>query len=89
VLRDSRAHNTSRNSGSRPRAIRSRFNPTRCTTNPLGVKGCGDAGMVGAFPAVTNAILDALAPLGVSEIDGPATADRIRRAIAGAKAKGA
>jgi carbon-monoxide dehydrogenase large subunit len=45
--------------------------------------------MVGAFPAVTNAILDALAPLGVSEIDGPATADRIRRAIAGAKAKGA
>jgi carbon-monoxide dehydrogenase large subunit len=35
------------------------FNPTRCTTNPLGVKGCGEAGMVGAFPAVTNAVLDA------------------------------
>src|SRR3979409_2155960 len=32
------------------------FNPTRCTTNPLGVKGCGEAGMVGGVPAVTNAI---------------------------------
>ncbi|HEX6441273.1 MAG TPA: molybdopterin cofactor-binding domain-containing protein, partial [Stellaceae bacterium] len=57
------------------------FNPTRCTTNPLGVKGCGEAGMVGAFPAVTSAILDALAPLGVSAIDGPATPYRIWRAI--------
>jgi carbon-monoxide dehydrogenase large subunit len=36
------------------------FNGTRCTTNPLGVKGCGEAGAVGAFPAVTSAILDAL-----------------------------
>src|SRR5207253_5831512 len=36
------------------------FNPTRCTTNPLGVKGCGEAGMVGAFPAITSAILDAV-----------------------------
>ena len=50
------------------------FNPTRCTTNPLGVKGCGEAGMVGAFPAITNAILDALAPLGVKGFNGPATA---------------
>jgi carbon-monoxide dehydrogenase large subunit len=57
------------------------FNPTRCTTNPLGVKGCGEAGMVGAFPAITNAIIDALAPLGVNEIDGPATASRVWRAI--------
>src|ERR1700716_1086357 len=57
------------------------FNPTRCTTNPLGVKGCGEAGMVGAFPAVTSAILDALAPLGIDQIDGPATAYRIWRAI--------
>ena len=61
------------------------FNPTRCTTNPLGVKGCGEAGMVGAFPAVTSAILDALAPLGVTEIDGPATPYRIWRAIEQAK----
>ncbi len=57
------------------------FNPTRCTTNPLGVKGCGEAGMVGAFPAITSAILDALAPLGVTEIDGPATPYRIWRAM--------
>ena len=61
------------------------FNPTRCTTNPLGVKGCGEAGMVGAFPAVTSAILDALAPLGVTEIDGPATPHHMWRAIRSAR----
>jgi CO/xanthine dehydrogenase Mo-binding subunit len=61
------------------------FNPTRCTTNPLGVKGCGEAGMVGAFPAITNAILDALAPLGISEIDGPATPYSVWRAISRVK----
>jgi carbon-monoxide dehydrogenase large subunit len=59
------------------------FNGTRCTTNPLGVKGCGEAGAVGAFPAVTNAILDALAPFGVSDLAGPATPQRIWRAIRG------
>jgi carbon-monoxide dehydrogenase large subunit len=57
------------------------FNPTRCTTNPLGVKGCGEAGAVAGFPAVANAILDALAPLGVTAIDGPATPYRIWRAL--------
>jgi carbon-monoxide dehydrogenase large subunit len=55
------------------------FNPTRCTTNPLGVKGCGEAGAVGAFPAVASAILDALAPFGVTELAGPATPERIWR----------
>ena len=39
------------------------FNPTRCTTNPLGVKGCGEAGAVAAFPAIGNAIRDALKPV--------------------------
>ena len=63
------------------------FNPTRCTTNPLGVKGCGEAGMVGAFPAIASAILDALAPLGVGEIDGPANAYRVWRALGAARAK--
>ena len=63
------------------------FNPTRCTTNPLGVKGCGEAGAVAGFPAVTNAILDALAPLGVTEIDGPATSFRIWRAIEKVRAR--
>jgi len=59
------------------------FNGTRCTTNPLGVKGCGEAGAVGAFPAVTNAVPDALAPLGVTNLAGPATPERIWRAIRG------
>jgi aerobic carbon-monoxide dehydrogenase large subunit len=59
------------------------FNGTRCTTNPLGVKGCGEAGAVGAFPAVTNAILDALAPFGVTDLTGPATPHRIWRALRG------
>jgi aerobic carbon-monoxide dehydrogenase large subunit len=59
------------------------FNGTRCTTNPLGVKGCGEAGAVGAFPAVTNAILDALVPLGITNFAGPATPERIWRAMKG------
>ena len=63
------------------------FNPTRCTTNPLGVKGCGEAGMVGAFPAIASAILDALAPLGVGGIDGPANAYRVWRALGAARAQ--
>ena len=57
------------------------FNATRCTTNPLGVKGCGEAGAIAAFPAVTNAIADALAPLGVTDFAGPATPERIWQAI--------
>jgi carbon-monoxide dehydrogenase large subunit len=57
------------------------FNGTRCTTNPLGVKGCGEAGAVGAYPAVTNAILDALRPFGTAGFSGPATPERIWRAI--------
>jgi aerobic carbon-monoxide dehydrogenase large subunit len=59
------------------------FNPRRCTTNPLGVKGCGEAGAVAAFPAIANAILDALAPFGVTDLAGPATPERIWRAIRG------
>jgi carbon-monoxide dehydrogenase large subunit len=61
------------------------FNNTRCTTNPLGVKGCGEAGAIAAFPAITNAILDALAPLGVTNFDGPAAPARIWQAIAAAR----
>jgi aerobic carbon-monoxide dehydrogenase large subunit len=57
------------------------FDGTKCTTNPLGVKGCGEAGAVAGFPAVTNAILDALAPFGVTNFDGPATPERIWRAM--------
>ena len=59
------------------------FNGTPCTTNPLGVKGCGEAGAVGMFPAVVSAILDALAPFGVTSFDGPATPERVWRAMRG------
>jgi carbon-monoxide dehydrogenase large subunit len=52
------------------------FKCTRCTINPLGVKGCGEAVAVAAFPAVANAIADALAPLGVADFAGPATPER-------------
>jgi carbon-monoxide dehydrogenase large subunit len=57
------------------------FNPTRCTTNPLGVKGCGEAGVVAGPPAIANAIVDALAPLGVTRFHGPATPERVWRAM--------
>jgi carbon-monoxide dehydrogenase large subunit len=52
-----------------------------CTTNPMGIKGAGEAGAVAAPPAVINAILDALAPLGVTHIDMPATPERVWHAI--------
>ncbi len=53
------------------------FNPTRCTTNPLGVKGCGEAAAVAMLPAIRAAVLDALAPFGVTAIrrSGDAGAD--------------
>jgi carbon-monoxide dehydrogenase large subunit len=57
------------------------FSPTPCTTNPLGVKGCGEAGAIAGYPAVTLAILDALKPFGVEGWDGPATPETIWQAI--------
>jgi carbon-monoxide dehydrogenase large subunit len=62
-------------------AIKSNPVPTR--TNPLGVKGAGEAGTVGAMPAVTNALIDALTEFGVREIEMPATPERIWRAMQG------
>ena len=56
-----------------------------CVTNPLGIKGAGEAGAVAAPPTVINAILDALSPLDVTHIDMPATPERIWRAIQEAK----
>jgi carbon-monoxide dehydrogenase large subunit len=53
------------------------FTGTRCTTNPLGVKGCGEAGAVAMLPAIGNAIMDALVSLGVTHFDGPATPYRV------------
>lgn len=59
---------------------------TPCTTNPLGTKGCGEAGAIGSPPAVMNAVLDALAPLGVKDLDMPASPNRVWTAIQQAKA---
>jgi carbon-monoxide dehydrogenase large subunit len=58
---------------------------TPCTHNPLGTKGCGEAGAIGSPPAVMNAVLDALAPLGVKDLDMPASAHRVWQAIQAAK----
>ncbi len=58
------------------------------TTNPLGVKGAGEAGAIGAPPAVIGAMLDALRPLGVEHIDMPATPSRVWEAIQRAQANG-
>ena len=49
--------------------------------NPLGIKGAGEAGTVGAVACLTSAIMDALAPLGIRELDMPATPEKIWRAI--------
>ncbi len=54
---------------------------TPCLHNPLGTKGCGEAGAIGSPPAVINAVLDALAPLGIKDFDMPATPYRVWDAI--------
>jgi carbon-monoxide dehydrogenase large subunit len=59
--------------------------PTK--VNPLGAKGVGEAGTVGALPALVNAVNDALAPLGVRHLDMPVTPERVWSAIQGAKKK--
>ena len=59
---------------------------TPCTHNPLGTKGCGEAGAIGSPPAVINAVLDALRPLGVTELDMPASPSRVWEAIQAAHA---
>jgi aerobic carbon-monoxide dehydrogenase large subunit len=64
-------------------------NPVPTKTNPIGVKGAGEAGCVGAMPAVANALVDALSVLGIKHIEMPATPEVIWRAIQEARAKGA
>ena len=59
---------------------------TPATSNPLGVKGVGEAGTIASTPAVVNAIVDALRPLGVRDIQMPCTPQRVWRAIAAAQA---
>ena len=56
-----------------------------CTHNPLGAKGCGESGSIGAPAALVAAVLDALAPFGVADIGMPLTAERVWRAMEGAR----
>jgi carbon-monoxide dehydrogenase large subunit len=59
---------------------------TACTHNPLGVKGVGEVGSIGVPPAVINAVVDALAELGVKHVDMPATPEKVWRHIRQAQA---
>jgi carbon-monoxide dehydrogenase large subunit len=61
-------------------------NPVPTALNPMGAKGAGEAGTVGALPVVINAVMDALAPLGVRDFDMPATGARVWSAIQTARA---
>ena len=58
---------------------------TPCTHNPLGAKGCGEAGAIGSPPTVVNAVVDALSDLGVTHIDMPVSPSRVWSAIQAAK----
>ncbi|MBI3705596.1 MAG: xanthine dehydrogenase family protein molybdopterin-binding subunit [Rhizobiales bacterium] len=62
-------------------AMQIESNPVPTKTNPLGTKGVGEAGCVGALPAVVNAVVNALAEFGVKHIEMPATPERIWRAM--------
>ncbi len=64
-------------------------NPVPTKTNPLGVKGAGEAGCVGAMPAVANALVDALSVLGIRHVEMPATPEVLWKAIHEARAKSA
>ena len=61
------------------------FHSVPATTNPLGAKGCGEAGCAGALPSVMNALVDALTEFGIHHIDMPATPERVWRAIRDAR----
>ena len=67
-------------------AIGFRSHPVPATTNPLGTKGCGEAGCAGALGSVMNAVVDALSEVGIGHIDMPATPARVWEAIQAAKA---
>ena len=62
-------------------AIEFAYNVVPCRTNPLGVKGAGEAGAIGAPPALVNAVVDALGELGIERLDMPLTPERLWQAI--------
>jgi carbon-monoxide dehydrogenase large subunit len=59
--------------------------PIPSPSNPLGAKGAGEAGTTGAVPAIANAVMDALAPLGIHHLEMPYTPHRLWAAIHAAK----
>ncbi len=61
-------------------------NVTPCPHNPLGVKGCGEAGAIGSTPAIVNAVVDALRPLGVKDLEMPLTPQKVWAAVQNANA---
>jgi carbon-monoxide dehydrogenase large subunit len=63
--------------------------PVPATSNPLGVKGCGEAGCAGSLSSVVNAVIDALSDYGITELDMPLTSEKIWRTIRDAKATAA
>ncbi len=67
-------------------AIRSHFQETPSPTNPLGVKGIGESGTIGAPPTIVHAVLDALAPFGIAHLDMPLSPPKIWAAIQAARA---
>ena len=58
---------------------------TPCPHNPLGAKGCGEAGTIGSTPAVVNAVVDALSPMGVTDLEMPLSPQRVWAAMQQAK----
>jgi carbon-monoxide dehydrogenase large subunit len=68
--------------------IEVKSNPVPTRTNPLGVKGAGEAGCVGAMPAVANAVVDALSEFGVKHIAMPATPEVVWRAMRNGSGRG-
>jgi carbon-monoxide dehydrogenase large subunit len=61
---------------------------TPTPVNPLGIKGIGEAGTIGSTPAIVNAVVDALAPFGVTHIDMPLTPQKLWRLCAASKKRG-
>ena len=62
------------------------FVETPSPTNPLGAKGVGESGTIGAPPAIVNAVLDALRPLGIKSLEMPLTSERLWRQLQAAEA---
>jgi aerobic carbon-monoxide dehydrogenase large subunit len=66
-------------------AIEFAYNIVPCRTNPLGVKGAGEAGAIGAPPALVNAVVDALGEFGITHLDMPLTPEAVWQAIRAAE----